>query len=287
MPKNFAQTEKAKTSLQHNKDLQSGKLKPGAQQQDEDEDDEDSSESDADAGEDTTVDDVSATTDVADKIQQMRLNGSRNKSGGPGRRPGPHRPKERTKSPTKKTPSQDSTYDGPLDMSEPVTSEQMRSSIQEKVVVVDGKELGEYGGGAPPASSGKKTGGLFSYFNSLTGTAEITEETLAPVLEKTRFHLAGKNVAAEIAEKICDAVGESLVGTSKGSFQSIATVVEQSIEASLTNILTPKRRIDILRDALACKNQKRPYTIVFCGGQRCWQINKPGQSLLLAASEWT
>ena len=52
-----------------------------------------------------------------------------------------------------------------------------------------------------------------------------------------------------------------------------ATVVQQSIEETLTSILSPKRRVDILRDIIASKKQRRPYVIVFCG------VN--GESLLV------
>lgn len=71
-------------------------------------------------------------------------------------------------------------------------------------------------------------------------------------------------------------VGETLAGKSKGTFESVANVVQNSVEASLTEILSPKRRVDILRDVIACKAEKRPYTIVFCG------VNGVGKSTNLA-----
>ena len=46
-----------------------------------------------------------------------------------------------------------------------------------------------------------------------------------------------------------------------GTFQSIARNVIQS----LMKLLTPKRRIDILRDVLDSKENKKPYVITFCG----------------------
>ena len=85
------------------------------------------------------------------------------------------------------------------------------------------------------------------------------------MLDKMRMHLISKNVAADIAEQICDGVGKSLEGKSKSSFSKIANVVQSSIEETLTSILSPKRRVDILRDIIATKKQRRPYVIVFCG----------------------
>lgn len=41
-------------------------------------------------------------------------------------------------------------------------------------------------------------------------------------------------------------------------------------------LLTPKRRVDILRDILEAKREKRPYIIVFCG------VNGVGKSTNLA-----
>ena len=41
-------------------------------------------------------------------------------------------------------------------------------------------------------------------------------------------------------------------------------------------LLRPKRRIDILRDAMAAREAKRPYSITFCG------VNGVGKSTNLA-----
>lgn len=65
--------------------------------------------------------------------------------------------------------------------------------------------------------------------------------------------------------KLCASVLENLAGQSKGGFTSIASVVKESFEASLTRILTPKREVDILRDVRECKRKGRPFTTVFCG----------------------
>lgn len=60
-------------------------------------------------------------------------------------------------------------------------------------------------------------GGLFSRF---TGGKVLTAEDLAPVLNGMKEHLMKKNVAKEIADKICESVGESLVGTRVSGFGS-------------------------------------------------------------------
>jgi signal recognition particle receptor subunit alpha len=44
---------------------------------------------------------------------------------------------------------------------------------------------------------------------------------LDPILSKFRVHLMEKNVAAEIAEKLCQSVGASLEGKKLTTFQGI------------------------------------------------------------------
>ena len=48
------------------------------------------------------------------------------------------------------------------------------------------------------------------------------------------------------------------------------------MEDSLVKILTPKRRVDILRDVMQAKEEQRPYVITFCG------VNGVGKSTNLA-----
>lgn len=122
----------------------------------------------------------------------------------------------------------------------------------------------------------KASSGMFSFFKGLASGAQITPEMLAPVLDKTRLHLIGKNVAAEVAQKLVDSIGDSLLGQSKGSFTQLNTVVKQSLGQALTRILSPKRTVNILRDVQEARAQGRPYSVVFCG------VNGVGKSTNLA-----
>lgn len=63
-------------------------------------------------------------------------------------------------------------------------------------------------------------GALGSFFARLTGSKVLTDSDLKPVLEAMKQHLMKKNVAMEIADKVCEGVGESLVGKKLGGFQS-------------------------------------------------------------------
>ena len=70
-----------------------------------------------------------------------------------------------------------------------------------------------------PSSEGS-LGAFSSILARLTGSKILTESDLKPVLEAMKQHLMKKNVAMEISEKVCEGVGESLVGKKVVGFQS-------------------------------------------------------------------
>ena len=53
-------------------------------------------------------------------------------------------------------------------------------------------------------------------------------------------------------------------------------IVKESMNSSLMDILTPSRRVDIIRDVREAKANNRPYVITFCG------VNGVGKSTNLA-----
>ena len=120
------------------------------------------------------------------------------------------------------------------------------------------------------------SGGIFSSLRGLVGGKTLTAEVIEPVMEKMQEHLVAKNVASEIAKKVCDNVAQNLEGKQLGSFQFAATIIKQALHESMIQILTPKKRIDILRDVFEAQRQRRPYVIVFCG------VNGVGKSTNLA-----
>jgi signal recognition particle receptor subunit alpha len=81
--------------------------------------------------------------------------------------------------------------------------------------------LSEKDTGAKKTSS--SLGTLGSIFARLTGSKVLSEEDLKPVLDAMKQHLMQKNVAKEISEKVCEGVGEGLVGKKVGSFQSMCS----------------------------------------------------------------
>ncbi len=125
----------------------------------------------------------------------------------------------------------------------------------------------------------KPTGFMSGLFQNLKTTASgrvLTQEDIAEPLEKLRDHLAHKNVAFEIACRLCDTVAERLVGVQLGRFERVGPRVRAALEEACTRLLASGRRVDVLRDALDAQQSGKPYVIVFCG------VNGVGKSTNLA-----
>uniref|UniRef100_A0A673FZQ5 SRP54-type proteins GTP-binding domain-containing protein n=1 Tax=Sinocyclocheilus rhinocerous TaxID=307959 RepID=A0A673FZQ5_9TELE len=119
-------------------------------------------------------------------------------------------------------------------------------------------------------------GGMFGMLKGLVGSKNLTQEDMEPVLDKMRDHLITKNVAAEIASQLCNSVAKKLEGKVMGTFTTVASTVKQALQDSLVQILQPKRRVDLLRDVLEARSQRKPFVITFCG------VNGVGKSTNLA-----
>lgn len=123
-------------------------------------------------------------------------------------------------------------------------------------------------------------------FSRLTGKKVLSREDLRPVLADMEKHLMSKNVAKDIAEKLCDAVGSALVGKKLGGLSSVKSEVEKSLSGSMTRILTPKTSTDLLVDIQRKRAQPGslsapdappdPYTLTFVG------VNGVGKSTNLS-----
>ncbi|XP_076942306.1 uncharacterized protein LOC143612132 [Bidens hawaiensis] len=122
----------------------------------------------------------------------------------------------------------------------------------------------------------KKKGWFTSMFQSIAGKANLEKADLEPALKALKDRLMTKNVAEEIAEKLCESVAVSLEGKKLASFTRISSTVQAAMEDALVRILTPRRSIDILRDVHVAKEQHKPYVVVFVG------VNGVGKSTNLA-----
>jgi len=160
-------------------------------------------------------------------------------------------------------------------------------------------------GGGPstkPSGASGSLGALGSIFARLTGSKVLTEEDLKPVLEAMKQHLMKKNVARDIAEKVCEGVGEGLIGKKVGGFQTTNAAVRQALSNSLTRILTPKTSTDLLlsirtklSSPLPSTQQRLPYSITFVGvngvgkstnlSKVCFWLIQNGLRVLIAACD--
>jgi signal recognition particle receptor subunit alpha len=121
---------------------------------------------------------------------------------------------------------------------------------------------------------------IFSRFKtSLKKIAEkknLDEATLKPILDSFKEDLVRKNVAEEIARKICENLMQKLTHTKAEMLTSTKKLVKNALRDCLTLILTPKNNIDILAMALKRKEEGRPFVITFIG------VNGVGKSTNLA-----
>ncbi|KAM3958749.1 signal recognition particle receptor alpha [Aphomia sociella] len=197
------------------------------------------------------------------------------------------KPEERVKQPrvwalggdSRDLPSLDFSTDKPEDADDKINPDtqlvgRMTGAIRDLEVESDESSSEDEEHDSQP--SPKKTGGMFSIFKGLVGSKALTEESMRPVLDKMRDHLIAKNVAADIANKLCDSVSMKLEGKVLGTFDSVAKTVKTTLTESLVQILSPKRRVDILRDCIHAKQEGRPYVMAFCG------VNGVGKSTNLA-----
>lgn len=115
-----------------------------------------------------------------------------------------------------------------------------------------------------------------SLVQGVVGKSALDDDDLEPVLERLKTNFMNKNVAEDIAERLCESVAASLRGRKLASFSSLSAMVRSAMEEALTRILTPKRSVDILREVRAAKDAGKPYTIVFVG------VNGVGKSTNLS-----
>ena len=144
------------------------------------------------------------------------------------------------------------------------------SNMEEDKAVTNSRPAGNI------SEKGGKGFGFLNSLRSLVSSKTLTHTDIEPVLDKMRDHLIAKNVAADIAEKLCDSVATKLKGRVLGTFDTVAATVRMALMESCTQILTPHRRVDILRDAMDSRHRGVPYVAVFCG------VNGVGKSTNLA-----
>ena len=137
-------------------------------------------------------------------------------------------------------------------------------------------------------SSSSQTGwgsSLKGLLDQMSGNKVLTADDLEGPLNDMQRLLTSKNVANDIAKRICDGVKTKLVGKRMQSFARVKTAVRQALESAIAKILVPSksREVDVLRAAVAKRDGSilrsklnNPYVIVMVG------INGVGKSTSLA-----
>eukprot|EP01134_Creolimax_fragrantissima_P004006 CFRG4006T1 len=182
-----------------------------------------------------------------------------------------------------------------LDRSTQLTDKQMQKVQEEEVEkllegvdIEGGADISFIGEGLDQEDSSDEdeasptSKGFFSnFFDGITGNKEITKDVLNGALNQYREHLVDKNVANDVATELCTGIEESLIGTKMSTLKGVKKIVKDSLQASLSRILSSNRRIDIIRDIELANTGaggggQRPYVIAFCG------VNGVGKSTNLA-----
>eukprot|EP01135_Chromosphaera_perkinsii_P004069 Nk52_evm17s267 gene=Nk52_evmTU17s267 len=302
--KTFSETEKFKKSAagQRGGDEADKKKKKSRRDENEENEDEDEEEEGEDtSGIDTDTGNESSTPlDIKAKLERMKKSRERKQAGGGSKKAsGSGSPSlGGKKEPRKKVgrvwndqvPSKNDRAG--LDFSEQkdsrdtsmVSSEVIGNArdanLKGDVFEMDyeSSEDDDVGGEESDSSTGSSsfTSGLYSVFQGLTGNKIIQEDDLTDVMIRTRDHLASKNVAIDIAENLCDSIKNNLIGKKMSTLRGVAGLVKESLEKSLTRLLSPAKRIDILGNIQQCRKEGRPYVITFCG------VNGVGKSTNLA-----
>eukprot|EP00798_Chlamydomonas_sp_ICE-L_P027481 gene27481-4787_t len=131
------------------------------------------------------------------------------------------------------------------------------------------------GAAAAPATRGVLGSFLNRIALNVVGKGALSAEDLEQGLVEMKRKLMERNVAEQIAQSICDSVGQKLEGQKLSSFTGMGAFVKAAFEDALSGVLN-KRQVDLLLDIKKSQARGRPYVIVFCG------VNGVGKSTNLA-----
>jgi len=76
---------------------------------------------------------------------------------------------------------------------------------------------------------------------------------MQPILDEFANNLMDKNVAKDVAADICQQVETSLLNTKTSNYTSVTATIKESLMVAIEKLLTPKRNIDVLNEALTAK----------------------------------
>ncbi|MBW0518914.1 hypothetical protein O181_058629 [Austropuccinia psidii MF-1] len=101
---------------------------------------------------------------------------------------------------------------------------------------------------------------LVPFFNQNSGPIVLKTSDVRPIIDQIQLQLMKKNVAQDIAVKICERIEIDLLGkklTPKSD--SLKKLIDESLKLSLTKILTPRSNVDIMMEIQHKQHQQRTY----------------------------
>jgi fused signal recognition particle receptor len=136
---------------------------------------------------------------------------------------------------------------------------------------------------------------LKSAFSSFVNKT-LTEEKLEEAIEELKLLLLRNDVAMNTADEIIQNIINKLKGEQIGRLSSTSSFLEDTLEEVITDILTPKEQIDVLKEIKEKKDSgEKPYVIVFLGvngtgktttmAKIAQYLKKHGYSVVAAASD--
>lgn len=83
----------------------------------------------------------------------------------------------------------------------------------------------------------------------------MTREDMDPILKNFAQSLIDKNVAQTVATQICRKVEAALLDQRTQTFTSVKQTIKTTLSNEIQRLLTPKRSIDVLKEALNAKGR--------------------------------
>jgi signal recognition particle receptor subunit alpha len=83
-----------------------------------------------------------------------------------------------------------------------------------------------------------------------------------------------------VANDICKQVENSLMNTKTQSFTSVRATIKATLSQAIEKLLTPKKNIDVLNEALSAKKRGEVFSMAFIG------VNGVGKSTSLAKTAY-
>lgn len=113
---------------------------------------------------------------------------------------------------------------------------------------------------------------IFSKFIKKT----LSEENLENSLSELKLLLISNDVAIETADEICILISNSLNETQIGLLTSKKKFLFEVLKKAISEILTPDKEIDVIKEIQGKKNLNQPYVMLFLG------VNGTGKTTTIA-----